>query len=109
MKIAVDRSSNVVVFIGQLQETWPNGYPVLQDSVGNSVAFPPEFIEIMDVDVVPEDVIPIKYCYSTNKQFYLNEEYVEANKYGVSSDIISEIKDEAISEVQQEVTNNANS
>ena len=52
-----------------------NGYPKL---VNKNIAFPSHMVNVYEYkDDIPDYVIPSKYCYTEEKGFYLNPNWVE--------------------------------
>lgn len=112
MKVITSTESAEVIAIGTLKEYWDNGYPIITDINGIDCAYPTCLTVMHDVDSIPEEVEPFKHCYTEADGFYLNPNYIEpdtSNTFGVPDDVYRAIKEQAIAEVQQEVTNNANS
>lgn len=106
MRIVVTKDTLIVSAIGTFKEYWDNGYPIITDSNGNDCAYPDVLFDFFDVEAVPEDYVPNKYCYTEEKGFYLNPDYVEpeaGNTFGIPDDVYRAIKNQAIQEVQDEL------
>ncbi|MCI8519731.1 MAG: hypothetical protein HFJ51_06860 [Clostridia bacterium] len=73
---------------------------------GGSLAIPRLHIkEIYEVAEVPDEVIEQKYCYTTEKGFYLNKNYIEP--YDSNAEI--EALKEQITEIQLALVEQAGS
>lgn len=108
MKIVANKGTFEVIAIGTFKEYWDNGYPIITDLNGMDCAYPLDFYNFFDIDSIPEDYIPGKYCYTEEKGFYLNPDYVEpdpTNTFGIPDDLYHSIKEQAIAEVQKGVSN----
>lgn len=105
MRIITDTETSILIAIGTFKEYWDNGYPIITDSNGNDCAYPTNDTTMHEVDSVPDCVEPEKFCYSTDAGFYENPNYIEPKPYGIPDDLVEKIKNDAISEVEQEVTN----
>lgn len=105
MYIITDTDSARLIAMGTFKEYWPNGYPIITDASGNDCAYPTNFTTMHEVEDIPEDVVPEKYCYTPEDGFCKNLDYVEPNPYGIPEELVDRIKNDAISEVEQEVTN----
>ena len=97
--IAVGKMNNVILSIGEVTY-WDNGYPIVGD-----IAFCPDDILLFDVDEIPSDFEDYKYCYTVEDGFYRNPKYVEPNPYGISDELLEQIKNDAITEVEEAVLN----
>ena len=51
-----------------------NGYPHLIDE---NLSFVNDSVDVFDVESVPEGIEPTKYCYTPEKGFYENPNYIE--------------------------------
>ena len=96
--IAVGKINNVVLSFGEL-EYWDNGYPIV-----GGVAYDPKDVLLFDVDV-PQDYTAGKYCYTAELGFYINPKYSEPNPYGISDELVEQIKNDAITEIEEAVVN----
>ena len=65
----------------------------------------PDGIIIGEVDSVPKEVEIGKYCYTPEDGFYVNPNYKEPNPYGIPDYLVEQIKNDAITEVEEAVTN----
>lgn len=70
-KIIVNKNSETIVFIGIKADIEENGI-----NTGDTVYCMPEIYSVFDIEV-PNNVIPQKYCYNTEKGFYLNPSFQE--------------------------------
>lgn len=80
-----------------------NGYPWIKSI--NTAYITGEVNTFQNV-TVPEAVTEQKYCYTEEKGFYLNPDYMEpeaGNTFGISDNVYRAIKDQAIQEVQDEL------
>lgn len=103
MFLIVSKETHEVIHNGERLHYWDNGYPVLTDE---NIAFVKEDVDVVDVDSIPDDLIPGKYCYTSEKGIYANPGYIEpdpGNIYGVPDEVYQAIKNQAIQEVQNEL------
>lgn len=78
MYIVTDEN-NLIINYGEVLEMSSEGYPWL---VNENVSFVTEHIQIHNTKLsMPKDLLPVKYCYSEEKGFYLNENYREPTIY----------------------------
>lgn len=105
MHIITDTDSARLIAVGTLKEYWPNGYPVITDTNGNDCAYPTSFSTMYEVAEIPDGVEPEKYCYTEADGFYANPNWIEPNKYGISDELVEQIKNDAIAEVEEAVIN----
>lgn len=108
MKAVIMNETNAVIEIGEIIDYWDNGYPIVKNSAGSECAFPPDNLTFAEIDSIPEDFQPIKYCYTEEKGFYKNPNWVEpdaTNIFGISDEVYRAIKEQAVQEVRQEVQN----
>lgn len=105
MHIITDTETARLIAVGTFKEYWDNGYPIITDKDGNDCAYPSDFTTMHEVSSLPEGVIPDAYCYTSEEGFYKNPDYVEPNPYGLPDEILSQIKDDAIAEVEEAVLN----
>ena len=106
MFIIKQTDTNIVLDSSDTIEYQPNNYPVVRPGTAYALAYYPNGIEVVEVESIPEDFVPKKYLYTDNS-FVLNPEYTEPNKYGISDELLEQIKNDTITEVQQEVNTNA--
>lgn len=107
MHIITDTESSRLIAVGTLKEYWPNGYPIITDANGNDTAYPTNFTTMYEVYSIPDGVEPEKYCYTPEAGFYENPNYTEpsGNQYGISDELLQQIKDDTIAEVEGAVLN----
>lgn len=84
MYVVTNKKTNVIMEMGEKMDYMSNGYPRL---VNENIAFPTWMVfvngeeavdpKIPDTIVVPDEVEPAKWCYSREKDFYLNPNYKE--------------------------------
>lgn len=94
MFIITNKKKSIVVDTGNEVTYWDNGYPVI---VEKDVAFVKEDVNVFEVNELPEDFKQGKYCYTEEKGFYVNPDYVEpdsTNTYGVSDNVYHQIIDD---------------
>ena len=53
---------------------------------------PDEVINVFEVEEIPEEVKAAKYCYTEEKGFYVNENYVEPNPEVTNEELMQQIK-----------------
>lgn len=107
MKVVTNKEIPTVVAVGTFKEYWDNGYPIITDLNGMDCAYPNDVHDFFDVGSIPEDYVSGKYCYTEEKGFYPNPDYVEpdpTNTFGIPDDVYRAIKNQAIAEVQKGVS-----
>lgn len=98
MWIIVEKEKKYVLEIGESFNPWENGYPSLDGIKG----YVPELYEAFNIEKYPEDDIT-KYCYTPVDGFYLKPK--EEKEYNISNEEYNEIKDKAIDEVYEVLSN----
>jgi hypothetical protein len=73
MKVLVNKYSYVVEYIGTKADIVSNGIDVGEFIFGQAPDRPT--VDILDL-TIPDGIIAKKYCYTTEKGFYLNPAYV---------------------------------
>lgn len=106
MFIIKQTNTNIVLDSSDTIKYQSNNYPVVRPGTDYALAYYPDRIVVVEVESVPEDFVSEKYLYTDNN-FVLNPEYTEPNKYGISDELLEQIKNDTITEVQQEVNTNA--
>lgn len=85
---------NVIIHISETLEHQSNGNPLVDSG---SLAIAKNIVKAeYEVAEVPDEIIENKYCYTEEKGFYLNKNYVE--RYDASIEI--EALKEQITEIQ---------
>ena len=104
MYVIIDKNDNVILGVGNRLDYAKNGYPMLVETNTQYVA---EHVLVREIEIVPDDVNTIKYCYSDEDGLYPNPlvQETETNPWNLPQQIIDEIKEEAIAEVQKGATN----
>ena len=74
MVIITVKEDNRILNIGKELDYMDNGYPRI---VEKNIAFPTEMVNVYELEEIPENIEPEKYCYTTEKGFYENESYEE--------------------------------
>ena len=69
--------NNELIAIGILKEYWSNGYPVIIDMNGQECAYPTNFTTMYEVEKIPENIEPYKYCYTEADGFYENPNWID--------------------------------
>lgn len=100
MILITNKESNVLVAIAEdtYQEepnlgTLSNGYPWIKST---NVAYILDEINVFQSVTAPAEITEQKYCYTKEKGFYLNQDYVEpdpTNTFGISDDLYHSIND----------------
>lgn len=99
MYIITEKQTNEVLRMGLKLDTMDNGYPRL---VEENVAFPPEVVNVYEVETIPDNLEPYKYCYTEEKGFYPNPNWVEpdsTNTYGIPDEVYHAIIDDYTAEI----------
>lgn len=102
MFIITKKEDDEILMMGRELDYMENGYPRIIDY---DVAFYPEYISVNEASEVLEGVEAHKYCYTPEDGFYLNPNYREPNQYGISDELVEQIKNDAITEVEEAVIN----
>lgn len=102
MHVITDRNSDVILGVGTNLSYDEFDNPVLTEQ---NVGFYKLHVAVYDVSEVPENIEPDKYCYSEISGFSENPNYVELNPYGISEELLTQIKNDTIAEVQKEAKN----
>lgn len=89
MVIITRKETDSIIDIGNELQYLENGYPLLVD---RQVYFSIDDVNVYEVDSVPEEVTPSKYCYTEERAFYLNPNYIEPNPYGISDELVEQIE-----------------
>lgn len=105
MYIITNKETNEVCAISLNIDYLSNGYPFI---AATNTSYYPENFEVHEIVTVPENVEVFQTCYTENDGFYDNPYQVSKKPYGIPDDLVEQIKNDAITEVQQEVTSNAN-
>jgi len=72
MKKLLINENNVVIYISDICEIVENGF-----FVGNNLVFNPTGLHVEEVESVAEEIVPQKYCYTSEEGFYINPDYTE--------------------------------
>lgn len=94
MYLIIVKEDNRIIAMGKALDYMSNGYPRL---VNENVAFVKEDVDVHEVESVPSEVIPEKYCYTEADGFYINPNYVEpdaTNTYGIPDETYHQILDD---------------
>jgi len=78
MKVLTNKITNEILVIGQKADIVSNGIDLGGTILGiavNDGVFVEDLPNIIDVEVVPDEVIPHKYCYTVAHGFVLNQNY----------------------------------
>lgn len=102
MFIIVNKEDSVVCNFGKNFKYDEDGYLHLLDE---NIRFVPEITDVYEVGDLPEYFQSVKYCYSIDRGFYLNSNWEEPNQYGISNELLQQIKNDTIQEVQDELNN----
>lgn len=102
MFVITSKESNIVINYGNQLDYMSNGYPRL---VVENIAFPTHMVNVYEVDSMPETIEPEKYCYTPGDGFYENPQHLEPVGYGIDDELVEQIKNDAITEVEEAVLN----
>lgn len=104
MYIVTSKKDNIVINFGELIEYQSNGYPKL---INEDVAFPNNFVNIHEVNIMPKDIQSVKYCYTEQDSFYLNPNWKDTNNpYGIPNETYEEIRQDIVNEIVEGVKTN---
>lgn len=90
MYIITDKKKNTIIGIGQEMDYLSNGYPRL---IEENTAFVTEQVNISEVATVPDEVEEEKYCYTAEKGFYPNPDWVEPETDDIDT-VLTELEKE---------------
>lgn len=90
MYIITSKDDNRIFEIGREVDYLSNGYPRI---VEKNLAFPIEMVNVYEVTEIPENVEREKYCYTEEKGFYENENYVEPIREVSNAELQEQITD----------------
>ena len=79
-----------------------NGYPYILEM---DTAYIPDDVKIDEIESIPEEVEIGKWCYTQDDGFYTNPLWIEPNQYGIPDKLVEQIKNDAITEVEEAVIN----
>ena len=97
MKLITRKETNAILGFGENDDfsyQEETGYPMF---ISQDLAFPTNYIEIYEVEEIPEEVIEkgyACYCYTEEDQFYWNPSIEipdEGNIYGISNSLYNQI------------------
>lgn len=94
MYIITNKRDNVILGMGERLGYMSNGYPRLLDK---NIAFVTEQVNVNEVENVPSEVSVDKYCYTTEKGFYINPGWVEkdpSNIYDIPDEVYAKVIDD---------------
>lgn len=75
----LEKKDNIIMHISEtLDRQDINNYYLIKNG---TMAIPPKFVEnIFEVETIPEYVEEEKYCYTVEKGFFENEDFIEENQ-----------------------------
>lgn len=91
MFVIVEKNKNIIMNMGNKLDYMDNGYPRL---IEENIAFPTEMVNVLEIETIPEEVVPARYCYTAEDGFYANPDWKEPNPYGVSDEQYNNIIDD---------------
>ena len=104
MLLIVEKKTNSLLDMDSELDYMDNGYPKL---VNRDIAFVADDVEVYtDVDMI-ENIVPGKYCYTSEQGFFENPDWQEPNPYGIPDELLEQIKNDTVEEIRQEVLNSA--
>ena len=106
MYLITRKEDNVCLNFGNELDYISNGYPRI---VEKDIAFVKENVNVFEVTELPEDFKQGKHCYTEEKGFYVNPDYVEpdpTNTYGIPDELFNQIKSDYREQIAQEVSEN---
>lgn len=97
MYLITRKENNAVIQSGERLEYVSNGYPRL---VNEDVAYPNWAVCVYEIDNIPNDISPEKWCYTEADGFYPNPNWHEPSAYDLApQDIVDAIIDEYTNEL----------
>lgn len=104
MIVVISKRNNEVLGMGSILDSWDNGYPVLKsDESDIGTAYVIEQVTVYENIDIPEKVETEKYCYTPEQGFYLNPDWQEPNKYGISDELLAQIEQDYRDKLAEEV------
>lgn len=106
MYIITTKESNIIIGMGLQLNYLENGYPMLTEE---KVVFVTELVNVHLIETIPEHISEEKYCYTPEKGFYENPNYVEpdpANTYNIPDELFNQIKADYREQIAKEVSEN---
>lgn len=94
MFVITTKEENIVIAFGELIDYLDNGYPML---VNENIAFPIDYVNVYEIEEFPEEIIDGKYCYTSEKGFYDNPNWIDpdpGNVYGINDIVYHQIIDD---------------
>ncbi len=101
MFVIANKKDNEIIMIGNQLDYMGNGYPRL---IEEDTAFPDWMVDVHEVETTPEEVQPGEYCYTKEQGFYLNPNWTEPNKYGVTENTLKQIEEDTLTRLQANVS-----
>ena len=99
MFIITEKLQNIILMFGEQLDYLSNGYPRLIDK---NIAFPTESVNVFEVDNIADNICPHKYCYTTEKGFFENLNYVSPEEAMKKSSLYQMGYNQAIIDFQNE-------
>lgn len=97
MIIIIDKNDNFVIDVGIAVDYLPNGYPRI---VERNISFDNNSFNAVEVDNLPNDFEPFKYCYTEADGFYTNPNWHEPSAYDLApTEVVNAIIDEYTNEL----------
>ena len=99
MIIITSKETNEIIDICNVVDYMPNGYPI---NIEKNVAYPTVIFNEYHIESVSSEVEAVKYCYTEEKGFYINPNWVEpdpTNTYGIPDETYHAIINGITSEV----------
>lgn len=104
MYIIVRKEDNTISGIGKFLDYLDNGYPRL---VEEDIAFVSEQVNVFEVDSIPAEVIPAKYCYTEAEGFYINPNWKEPNPDNTYEGVSDEVFEQILSDYREKLAGEA--
>ena len=102
MVVITSKPLNNISAMGSSYSLEESGDPYIPEL---NVAFSLSAFEYYEVDNVPEEIVESKWCYTPADGFFPNPNYQEPNEYGIPDELVTRIKNDAVTEIEEAVLN----
>lgn len=114
MYIITDKNTHEVLYVLENVHEFENGvYSIVNEQGTKFCVTTSKSFDIYDGKIyvhvlnAPDDLIPSKYCYTEEDGLYINPNYTEPDPYGISDELLEQIKNDTVEEIRQEMLRDA--
>lgn len=100
MYIIANKIDNDILGLGKNLDYLDNRYPRLVDE---DIAFVSDAVNVFEVDSIPAEVIPAKYCYTEAEGFYINPNWKEPNPDNTYEGVPDEVFEQILSDYREKL------